>query len=131
MTLSDIALKVGCTVEGDGTIEITGVAGIDHATPGTITFLSNPRYTVHLKKTAASAVVLGPKVSNPGLPALRSDNPYLTFAQVLELFYQPPRPPAGVHPTAVIAATARIGADASVGPYVTIGEDVTIGCRAV
>jgi UDP-3-O-[3-hydroxymyristoyl] glucosamine N-acyltransferase len=131
MTLAEIAAKLGCTVEGDGSVEITGVAGIEHGTPGTITFLSNPRYAVHLKKTAASAVVLGPKVNNPGLPALRSDNPYLTFAQVLELFYQPPRPPAGVHPTAVIAATARIGADSSIGPYVTIGEGVTIGDRAV
>src|SRR5208282_1561699 len=127
MKLSDIAAKVGCTVEGNGAIEISGVAGIEHAGEGTITFLSNPRYAVHLKKTSASAVVLGPQVNNPGLPALRSDNPYLTFAQVLELFYQPPRPPAGVHPTAVIAATAKIGAEASIGAYVTIGEGVTIG----
>jgi UDP-3-O-[3-hydroxymyristoyl] glucosamine N-acyltransferase len=131
MTLSDIAAKVGCTVEGDGAIEITGVAGIEHAGEGTITFLSNPRYSIHLKKTGASAVVLGSQVKNPGLPALRSDNPYLTFAQVLELFYQPPRPPAGVHPTAAIAASAKIGAEASIGAYVTIGEGVTIGRSAV
>jgi UDP-3-O-[3-hydroxymyristoyl] glucosamine N-acyltransferase len=134
MTLSEIAAKlgctnVGCTVEGDGSTEITGVAGIEYAGAGTITFLSNPRYALHLKTTGASAVILGPRVGNPGLPALRSPNPYLTFAQVLELFYQPPRQASGVHPTAVIADSARIGADASIGAYVTIGDGVTIGDR--
>ncbi len=131
MKLSDIAARVGGTVEGDGAVEISGVAGIEHAPPGTITFLSNPRYAVHLKKTGAGAVVLGPNANNPGVPALRSENPYLTFAKVIELFYQPPRPPAGVHPTAIIAETARVGAEASIGSYVTIGDGATIGDRAV
>src|SRR5712691_6103607 len=131
MRLSDIATKLGCTLEGDGVVEISGVAGIEYAGPGQITFLSNPRYAPQLKNTRASAVILGSKVENPGVPALRSENPYLTFAQVLELFYQPPRPTIGVHPTAVLAPTANIGANASIGPYVVIGRAVTIGDRAV
>ena len=44
MKLSELAHKLGCTLEGDGAIEITGVAGIEEAQPGQITFLSNPRY---------------------------------------------------------------------------------------
>ena len=131
MKLADIAAKVSCSVEGDGGVDITGVGGIEHAGPGQITFLSNPRYATQLKNTGASAVILGPKVENPGVAALRSENPYLTFAQVLELFYQPPRPPIGVHESAVIARSARIGADASIGPYVVIGDNVTAGDRAV
>src|SRR5207244_12880816 len=61
------------------------------------------------------------------VPALRAANPYLAFAQVLELFYPPGTPPEGVPPTAVIAPTARIGSHASIGPYVVIGDDVVIG----
>jgi UDP-3-O-[3-hydroxymyristoyl] glucosamine N-acyltransferase len=131
MRLSDIAVKLGCEVEGDGSLEIAGVAGIESAGPCDITFLSNPRYASALKTTRAGTVILGPKVENPGVTALRSPNPYLTFAQVLELFYQPPRPAAGIHASAVIAPTAKIGAEASIGPYVTVGDGATIGDRAV
>ena len=38
MKLSEIAQKLGCRVEGPADTEIAGVAGIDHAKPGHITF---------------------------------------------------------------------------------------------
>ncbi len=135
MKLGDIAEKVGGTVEGDASIEITGVAGIESAGPSELTFLSNPRYAAALKTTKAGAVIIGRKVESPGgdltRAAIRAVNPYLAFAQALELFYQAPRPAAGIHPSAVIAASAKVGAEASIGPYVTIGDGATIGDRAV
>jgi UDP-3-O-[3-hydroxymyristoyl] glucosamine N-acyltransferase len=60
-----------------------------------------------------------------------STNPYLDFARALELFYQPPRPAPGIHPTASIAPTARIGEGASIGAFAAIGERVRIGRNAV
>jgi UDP-3-O-[3-hydroxymyristoyl] glucosamine N-acyltransferase len=62
---------------------------------------------------------------------LRSKSPYLTFAQAVELFYQPPKYRVGVHPTAVVHPSARIGTEAHIGPYVVIDEDVTIGKNSV
>lgn len=130
MKLRDLAEQLGCHLVGDGEIEIHGVAGIENAGPGEITFLSNPRYRAHLRQTRASAVIVGEEDS--GLQAcLVSRNPYLDFARALELFYQPPRPPAGIHPTAVIAESARIGSNASIGPHVVIGNHVTVGANAV
>jgi UDP-3-O-[3-hydroxymyristoyl] glucosamine N-acyltransferase len=58
-------------------------------------------------------------------------HPYLAFVEAMALFHPPRRPPAGVHPTAVIAASAELGAGASVGPHVVIGEGVRIGRNAV
>jgi UDP-3-O-[3-hydroxymyristoyl] glucosamine N-acyltransferase len=58
MKLSEIARKLGCAVEGPHDPEITGVAGIDHAKPGHVTFLANRRYFPLLKTTQASAVLL-------------------------------------------------------------------------
>jgi UDP-3-O-[3-hydroxymyristoyl] glucosamine N-acyltransferase len=130
MTLRDLATRVGCVLEGDGGVEIAGVAGIEHAGPQQLTFVSNPRYTALLKTTRAAAVILHPKVAAPAIPVLRSENPYLTFAQALELFYQAPRHEPGIHPTAVMDPSARLGEGASVGPYVVIGRDVVIGRRA-
>jgi len=137
MKLSEVAQKLGCRLEGDPNIEITGVSGIDHAGPGQITFLANRRYFPLLKTTRASAVLVQDGIATqrgPGLPplaALRSANPYLAFAHAIELFYQPPRYAPGVHPTAVIAASARIADGAHIGPYCFVEEDVQIGKNAV
>jgi UDP-3-O-[3-hydroxymyristoyl] glucosamine N-acyltransferase len=137
MKLSEVALKLGCRLEGPPELEIRGVAGIEHAEAGQITFLANRRYFPLLKTTRASAVLveegitLEREASLPELAALRSGNPYLAFAQAIELFYQSPRYASGIHPTAVIAKSARIGEGAHVGPYCYIDEDVEIGCNPV
>ncbi len=131
MKLAELARRLECELEGDGAIEITGVAGIDRAQPGEITFLTNPRYKPWLKQTRASAIIVSSDADSPGLPCLRSDNPYLAFARAVELFYQPPRPTPGIHPSAVIARSAQIGSNASIGPFCFVDEDVTIGKNAV
>jgi UDP-3-O-[3-hydroxymyristoyl] glucosamine N-acyltransferase len=132
MNLQMIAERLGCTMEGDGTLEITGVAGLDDARPGDLTFLSNRKYLHALKTTHASAVLIAPGEACPkNLAALRSENPYLAFARAIELFHPAPQYAPGVHPTAVIAPTAKIGADAHLGPYCYVADDVQIGDRAV
>src|SRR5712664_865673 len=137
MKLSDVAQKLGCRLEGSPEIEIRGVAGIEHAVAGQITFLANRRYFPLLKTTHASAVLveegitLDREASLPALAALRSGNPYLSFAKAIELFYQPPRYAPGIHPTAIIAKSARIGEGAHVGPYCYVDEDAEIGRNAV
>ena len=129
MTLSELAVALDCGLEGDGTLEISGVCGMEHAVTGQITFLANPKYAPKLKGTKASAVIAGQAV--PGIATLISKNPYLDFARALELFYQPPRPKPGIHPSAAIAASASIGPGASIGAFVSVGENVTIGRNAV
>ena len=129
MKLSELASALGCVVEGDSAMEITGVCGMEQAGPGQITFLANPKYAPKLKETRASAVIAGQAAS--GLPTLISKNPYHDFARALELFYQPPRLRQGIHPSAAIAASARIGEGASIGAFVSVGENVVIGRNAV
>ena len=131
MKLSEIARRLNCVLEGDGELEITGVAGLEQAGPSELTFLANPRYAPRLSGSRAGAVIVSPEVGPIGQAALRSPNPYLSFARALELFYRPPRPATGIHPQAVIAASARLGKNASVGPFVFIDEDVEIGDNAV
>jgi UDP-3-O-[3-hydroxymyristoyl] glucosamine N-acyltransferase len=137
MRLQEIAQKLGCRLEGNGNAEISGVAGIDHAKRGQMTFLANRRYSPLLKTTKASAVlveegvVLERDVAFETLAALRTANPYLAFAQAIELFYEAPKYAPGIHPTAVIAKSTRIGASAHIGPYCFVDEDVTIGEGAV
>src|SRR6266478_732733 len=137
MKLAEVAQKLGCRLEGPPELDIRGVAGIEHAEAGQITFLANRRYFPLLKTTRASAVLIEEGIamereaSLPALAALRSSNPYLAFAHALELFYEQPRYSPGIDPTAAIAKTARIGEGAHVGPYCYVDEDVEIGRNAM
>src|SRR6266851_698666 len=137
MKLSEVAQKLECRLEGAPDVDIRGVAGIEHAEPGQITFLANRRYFPLLKTTRASAVLLQEGItldreaSLPPIGALRSANPYLAFAHAIELFYQPLRYTPGIHPTGVIAKSAEIKDGAHIGPYCYVDEDVQIGRNAV
>jgi UDP-3-O-[3-hydroxymyristoyl] glucosamine N-acyltransferase len=121
MRLEEIAARLGCRLEGPGDLEM------DEASPGEITFLANRKYRPKLKTTRAAAVILGMDEPSPGRAALRSENPYLTFARALELFAPPPVPAAGIHPTAVIAPGVKLGRNVSIAPYVVVEEDVELG----
>ncbi len=132
MKLEQIASALNARLEnGSPDTEITGVAGIEEARPGQITFLANPKYAAAARTTLASAVILAENFPALSTAMLRSMNPYLTFARAIALFYQPPRYAPGVHPTAVVHPSAKIGENAHIGPYVVIDENVSIGRNAV
>jgi UDP-3-O-[3-hydroxymyristoyl] glucosamine N-acyltransferase len=132
MKLSAIAGALGAALEnGNPDENITGVAGIEEAVAGQVTFIANPKYTAAAKTTLASAIIVGHDFPAAGTALLRSDNPYLAFARAIDLFYKPPHYAPGIHATAVVAHSARLGTNAHVGAYVVIGEDVEIGDNAV
>jgi UDP-3-O-[3-hydroxymyristoyl] glucosamine N-acyltransferase len=131
MTLADLAEFLGADLQGDPTAEITGVAGIENAGPGQITFVDNPKYASFARTTRASAVLVKPDFPEIAAATLRLANPYLAFARAIEVFYQPPVYAPGVHPTAVIDPGAVIGANAHIGAYVSIAAGVVLGDDAV
>jgi len=132
MKLSEVAEALGAKIENiSPDAEITGISGIEHAVPGQLTFVHNPKYVAAAKTTRATAVIVDDKFPLISAGMLRTSNPYLAWAKAVELFYQPPRYAPSIHPTAVVHPSARIGQNAHLGPYVTIDEDVQIGDNAV
>jgi len=132
MKLSKLSEALHAPYEnGSPDTEITGVAGIEDAVSGQLTFVANPKYAAKARTTHASAVIVDQVF--PAIPTamLRSKNPYLTFAHAIKLFYQPPQYIPGVHTTAVVHPSAQIGPKAHIGPYVVIDENVVIGEDAV
>ncbi len=130
MRLTDIASRIGGELHGDGSIEITGVAGIKEARRGEITFFANPRYEEYLLSTGASAVIMASNgyEGDSRRAYLVNPNPYLAFLKVIEIFS--PRDydePKGIHPTAVISEKARLGSNITVGPHVVIEDGAEIG----
>jgi UDP-3-O-[3-hydroxymyristoyl] glucosamine N-acyltransferase len=132
MKLSEIASNLGARLEnGAPDTEITGVAGIDEAVAGQLSFVANPKYTSSARKTHASAVLVSEDFPAIETAMLRSKNPYLAFSRAIALFNPPPSYAPGTHPTAVIHGSAQIGENAHIGPYVVIDQDVEIGRNTI
>lgn len=130
MILSELAARLGCTVRGDGNVEIHRVAAIDEAGPGDLTFVTNPRYATRLATTRATAVILHPEVEGP-LPALLSPNPYLTYARAVAVLHPPNAPPSGVHPSAQVDPSAVLGPGVHIGALAVVGPGVRLGARTI
>ncbi|MGC2197384.1 MAG: UDP-3-O-(3-hydroxymyristoyl)glucosamine N-acyltransferase [Terriglobales bacterium] len=131
MKLAQLAQSLNLRIEhGSPDTEITGVAGIEEARAGHVTFVANPKYAAAARTTRASAVIVAEDFPAGTITLLRSNNPYLAFARAVELFYQAPKYVPGVHATAVIHPTAKVGSNAHIGPFVVVDRDVTIGTNA-
>jgi UDP-3-O-[3-hydroxymyristoyl] glucosamine N-acyltransferase len=129
--LAELAQRLGTRLEGDGSIDVFRVAGIDDAGPGDVTFLANPRYASRLASTRASAVIASDRVSDAPCAVLRSAHPYVTFADAVAVLTPPAKPEPGINSLAAIDPTAELGPDVSIGPFVVIGPRARIGARTV
>jgi UDP-3-O-[3-hydroxymyristoyl] glucosamine N-acyltransferase len=131
LKLKEIADRIESRLEGDGEIEIRGVAGLESAQPADLTFFANPRYSSELRKTRAGAVILGEHAEAAPCAMLRAPQPYLAFARAVELFADPWRPAPGVHALASVGKNVTIGDGASIGPFVAVGDGARIGARTL
>lgn len=117
---------------GDPATRIRGVMGINEAQAGFITFISNEKYVKRIHDTKASAIIVSPRLKDAQANLLVCNNPYLAFAQIVELLmYEKPIHATGIDDSAHIAKTAVLGKDISIQAFVTIGENTQIGNRVV
>ncbi|HUP02026.1 MAG TPA: UDP-3-O-(3-hydroxymyristoyl)glucosamine N-acyltransferase [Gemmatimonadota bacterium] len=125
--LGELAAAIGARLEGNPRLEIRGVSTLEGAGPTDLSFLANARYEEAARLTNAGAIVVGSDYRANGQNVLRSDNPYLAFAQAIALLWPPPPVEPGVAPTAVVDATTRVPGDASIGHHAVIGANVDLG----
>jgi UDP-3-O-[3-hydroxymyristoyl] glucosamine N-acyltransferase len=131
VTLADLAERLGCRLEGDGTLEVAGVASLDDAGPGDLTFLANPKYAARLPGTRATAVIADETTASAPCAILRTKRPYLAWAEALSILSPVRRPAPGVSPLASIDPSASVGEAASIGPFAVIGPAARLGARVV
>jgi UDP-3-O-[3-hydroxymyristoyl] glucosamine N-acyltransferase len=135
-TLADVASAAGAKVPV-GVVAVrpvAGVAALADAGPGDVSVVASDAFARALTRTRAGAVLVDRKVHLPSAPAgtvvLVVDDVDTALAAVLNLFAPPvQRPPAGLHPTAVIAPTARLGDGCAVGPHTVVGHRAVVGDR--
>jgi UDP-3-O-[3-hydroxymyristoyl] glucosamine N-acyltransferase len=128
--LADLAVRFGCELRGDPDALIERVAPLQDATPGSVSFLANPRYRRHLPHTRATAVVLDAAwAAECPVAALVARNPYATYARIAQLLYPVLPVQGGRHPSAVVEEGAEIDPSAWIGPNAFIGSGARIGKR--
>ncbi|BAZ44528.1 UDP-3-O-(3-hydroxymyristoyl)glucosamine N-acyltransferase [Chondrocystis sp. NIES-4102] len=113
--------------------QITGVAAIDQATTGMLSYIEGGKFAPLIAETGASALILPndqnlqDQASKRNIAWIATAQPRLLFAYAIALFYQPFKPAAGIHPSVVIDPDTKIGKDVYIGANVVIYQGVTIG----
>ncbi|MDT8323419.1 MAG: UDP-3-O-(3-hydroxymyristoyl)glucosamine N-acyltransferase [Bacteroidota bacterium] len=133
-TLQDIARLLAADPEGDPQLALHGLAPIEEAAEGQLTFLANKKYEKYLASTRASAVIVGRDTAVPrdDIALLRMDDPYLGFVASLHLFFPPERYELpGVHATSQVDETAQLGEDVTVCAHAVLGRNVRVGRGSV
>ncbi|MGB9699044.1 MAG: UDP-3-O-(3-hydroxymyristoyl)glucosamine N-acyltransferase [Thermodesulfobacteriota bacterium] len=131
ITLGELATLVGGSLDGDPDMEIFGIASLEEAHEGEISFLAEMKNISRLEKTLASAIIAPCQLPPFPKPVIRTPNPYLAFVKVQAFFSYQPYSPLGIDSRACIGRGAEIGKDVSIYPYVYIGEESKIGDRVV
>jgi len=127
MDIKKIAQLAGGTVEGDGSIAITGLSGIDSVKAGDLTFALDEDRLAMAERSGASCVLTDLSVRKSSKPLIRVKNPKFAFLVIYNALNTKKTLPAFTHPTAVIAPSVKRGKDAWIGPYVVIEDGVTMG----
>ncbi|TFY99346.1 UDP-3-O-(3-hydroxymyristoyl)glucosamine N-acyltransferase [Ramlibacter henchirensis] len=136
LRLGDIVDSLGGQLHGDRSLAIDGLAPLESAGPGQLSFLSNPKYQSQLAASRAGCVIVSPAMRDAALArgaAIVADDPYLYFARLTQL-WKSRRPSAAapaVHPSAVVDPEAVVDPTARIGPLCVVERGARIGAGTV
>src|SRR5215510_12470759 len=129
--LGELARLVGGELTGDPAISIRGLASLEQARPGDLSFVTGPKHRAAAERSEASALLAPPDLDLPGHAVVRVGQPLVAVARLLRVFHPEPAPVPGVHPTAVVADAAEVAADASIMAYAVVAPGSVVAARAV
>ncbi|HVE54642.1 MAG TPA: UDP-3-O-(3-hydroxymyristoyl)glucosamine N-acyltransferase [Ramlibacter sp.] len=136
LQLGEIVAALGGELHGDATVRIEGLAPLESAQAGQLSFLSNPKYRQQLDASRAGCVIVGPALRDQALArgaAIVTDDPYLYFARATQLWKRTHAKASGpaIHPSAVVDADAVIGEGVRIGPQCVVERGARIGAGTV
>jgi len=128
MRVRELAEWLGATFEGDGEKELSGVAALETAGAGDVSFVGTRKAAGVAESSAAGCLLVSPEWPSPSYrTVIRVPDPRTAFARVMSRFHPTAELKPGVHPTAVVGKDVELGALVYVGPHATIGEGTRIG----
>ena len=115
---------------GNPSVEVNNLSKIEEGTPGTLSFLANPKYTHYIYQTHAS-IVLVHKDFEPEHPIeatlIKVDDPYACLAMLLNLVNEATIAKRGIEQPNYVSSSVTLPDDIYLGAFAYIGERVKIG----
>lgn len=124
-----IASFIEGEVYGDRDATVNTFAKIEEATPGSITFLANPKYVQYIYTTKATIVLVSKEFEPEDeihSTLIRVDDVYDSLAKLLNIYEQQKPKLKGIDPLASVAESAKIGKDVYIAPFAYVGKDAVI-----
>jgi UDP-3-O-[3-hydroxymyristoyl] glucosamine N-acyltransferase len=128
-TARSLAEAVGAKLEGDGGVELRGVAAPERAGAHDLIYVEKAKHAERASASAALCVIAAENIALPGKAVLRTAQPKLAFAKAAALILGKAPIATSIHPSAIVAPLARVSASAGIGPFSVIGEDARVGER--
>lgn len=129
-TATQIAGILNGTIDGDENAVVTQLSKIEEGSKGSLTFLSNPKYTHYIYSTRASITIVNKDFipdSRIETTLIRVENAYKAFSQLLEYYNQVKMNKVGMEEPVFIAQSAKYGENLYLGAFSYLGENVRIG----
>lgn len=126
--LNELADLIGGKIKGDPELIINGIARIEDANPGELTFLYRKSYEKFLAVTKASAVIVQSdfKLPRENIAYVLVDDPEKSFHKIVKEFFTPEFPLSGVDSTAFIHPEAKVGKNCAIGKNVVVSKGCVI-----
>lgn len=130
ITADQIAEVLEGVVEGDASVHVSTLSKIEEGKPGSISFLSNPKYNHYIYTTDASIVIVNNtfEAERPVKPTLiRVEDAYKAFSKILEFYNQIKLMKSGIEQPTVISEGVEYGEELYLGSFSYIGKNTKIG----
>ncbi len=129
-TALQIATILEGKVDGNPEIEVSKLSKIEEGESGSLTFLSNPKYTSYIYSTEASITIVD-KAFSPEeklkTTLIRVENPYKAFSKLLEYYNMVKLNKTGIEEPVFLSSSAKLGQNIYLGAFTYIGDNVLIG----
>jgi len=127
---NQIAQLINGTIDGNPDTTVNNVSKIEEGSPGTLSFLANPKYTPYIYSTNASIIIVGNEFKPEkeiSATLIKVKDPYAAFAQLLEFYNKLKSDIKGISDNASVSGTSKLGKDLYIGDFVVVSENVEIG----
>ena len=129
-TAKQVSSLLGGKVDGDENVKVHTLSKIEEGTPGSLSFLANPKYIQYIYTTKASLVIVNDDfVADQPVSAtlIRVPNAYESFVKLLEVYNQIQLDKKGVEQPSFISPSAKVGKDGYIGAFAYVGNNAVIG----
>ena len=129
-TAQQIAEILEGDLVGNPDAEVSRLSKIEEGTNGSLTFLSNPKYTQYIYSTKASVAIVNKSFvpeSDIDTTLIKVEDAYAAFSKVLEYYNMVKLNKVGIEQPSFISESAKHGDHVYLGAFSYVGENVSLG----